>query len=86
MKKGTRNIVKANQTLAMPGFSADMSLYSGSVHYRAAALNQGTRSRTVEPQMPAGPLGCYFRCLGLVGSEPGWSDICAYACTHGHGI
>ena len=69
---------------SLPGFTAEASLYKVSAPYRMLETDRvGEFGQQVEPQMPPRQLRCYLNCLDSVGSEPGWSNICAYACTHG---
>lgn len=68
---------------SLPGFTAEASLYNASAHYRMLETDSvGEFGQQVEPQMLPRELRCYFDCLDSVGSEEGWSDICAHACTH----
>ena len=65
----------------MPGFAAEASLDKTGKHYRIAAVFNLRRDGHVEPQIGR-ELTCYLKCMSDVGSEEGWSDICAYHCTH----
>jgi len=69
---------------SLPGFTAELSLHQAGVQHRTRETD-GVRKfgQQVEPQLPPRLLSCYLNCLGSVGGEEGWSDLCAYACTHG---
>jgi len=64
----------------MPGFTAEASLYRRRTHYRMMETDIGEFDQPVQPQLPR-QLRCYFDCLGSVGNEEGWSDLCAWFCT-----
>jgi len=68
---------------SLPGFTAEVSLYQQGELYRSLETDRVRKFGQVEPQLPPRLLRCYFNCLGSVGGEEGWSDLCAYACTHG---
>ena len=73
--------MKEVNEVSMPGFTAEASIGKTGGHYKLAAGFSVRPSGEVQPQIGR-ELACYLKCMSQVGSEEGWSDICAYYCTH----
>jgi hypothetical protein len=50
--------------MTLPGFTAELSLYEQTRHYRAASVSARARYSVSPAQYLAGGVGCYVRCGG----------------------